>query len=203
VPEPWPVGRIEQELACLLAGRTKWPPYAEFASAGHARLHFQVMGYGGPYWWGPRMGIRIPTRFVAWNEERVRGALRPFLVGREIFPTEGEFKKAGLSSLRTAVHNHGGLAYWADEFGLDSRSCGRVWTEEAVREALEELLEGRREFLTREEFRVAGKLNLFHAAKRHGGIPHWRRRFGVRAPTWNKHRRKPAPLPGNELAQRP
>lgn len=201
-PELWLVERIERELGVLLGGRLAWPPYAEFATSGYARLHFQVMSYGGPYWWGPRMGVRIPPRFVAWNETRVRGALRPFLTGRAVFPTEGEFKAAGLSSLRTAVHNHGGLVYWADEFGLESRSSGGVWTEAAVREGLEQLLEGRREFPTREEFCAAGKLSLFQAAKRHGGIPHWRKRFGLRARTWNRHRSKAGRRPANELARR-
>jgi hypothetical protein len=202
-PEIWPAGRVEAELRTFLGGRSEWPTYAEFARSGFARLHFQAMANGGPYWWGPRIGIEIPPRFVIWNEERVRGALRPFLRGRERFPTEGEFAEAGLRSLRTGLHNHGGLAYWADEFGLDSRSCGTRWTEAKVRRELEAILEGRRQFPTREEFRAAGKINLFYAAKRHGGIPHWRRRFDLRASTWNRHRPKPEALPANELAFRP
>ncbi|HEY5977775.1 MAG TPA: recombinase family protein [Solirubrobacterales bacterium] len=202
-PEIWPAERIETELRLFLRGGTQWPAYAGFAEAGLGRLHFQAMAYGGPYWWGPRMGIEIPAGIVLWNEERVRGALRPFLRARESFPTEGEFAQAGLGSLRTGLHNHGGLAYWADEFGLDSRSCGTRWTEAMIRKELEEILAGRRQFPTREEFRAAGKINLFYAAKRHGGIPHWRRRFDIRARTWSRHRPKPEVLPENELASRP
>lgn len=198
----WPAAQIEDGLRGFLAAQNRWPDFAEFADAGLARLHAQAMAFGGPYWWGPRLGIQIPPRFVIWNEERVRGALRPFLRGRERFPSEGDFRDAGLFSLRRAIDKHGGLAYWAEEFGLESGSRGATWTEEMVHEQLDRLLDGRERFPTREEFRLAGKLNLFHAAKRHGGIPYWQRRFDLLAPTWSKHTPKPSALPQNELATR-
>jgi hypothetical protein len=160
------------------------------------------MRFGGPYWWGPRFGIEIPERFVIWNEERVRGALRPFLRGREAFPSEAEFAQAGLRSLRRAVDTHGGgIGYWSDEFGLASRDAAGGWSKEEIRHQLEDLLSGREHFPTQKEFQEAGKMRLFNAIRRNGGPAYWQRRFEIQPPVWSKHKSNVV-LPSNDLARR-
>jgi DNA invertase Pin-like site-specific DNA recombinase len=200
VPRQWPEARIQDGLALFLRDREKWPDYAEFAEAGYSRLHLEVMRFGGPYWWGPRFDIPIPARFVIWNEARVRGALRPFLRGRETFPSEREFAKAGLRSLRTAIVTHGGgIDYWAAEFGLHYRAKSDPYSKAQLQSELEELLAEREHFPTQLEFQQAGRLHLFHAVKRHGGTAYWQRRFEIQPPIWSKHAKL---VPTNELARR-
>ena len=202
MPKSWSEARIEEGLERFLADAREWPSYAEFAVAGFARLHFQVMGFGGPYWWGPRFGIEIPGRFVIWNEERVRGALRPFLRGRETFPLKGAFIEAELRSMWTAVESHGGSEYWADEFGLAYEGHSRSWSKEEIRKGLDGFLAGREHYPTQKEFAEAGKVRLFNAIRRNGGPAYWQRRFELQPPAWSRYERAPAVLPTNDLARR-
>lgn len=52
------------------------------------------------------------------TDERIERELAEFLAGREVFPTENEFKDAGRRPLYTTMHGHGGLAYWRELVGV-------------------------------------------------------------------------------------
>ena len=177
-PKQWPEQRIERELRSFLGAQGDWPAYPAFEAAGKARLHAQVMAWGGPFYWAGRLGLQIDTNTVRWNAERVRGALKPFLKGRTRWPTEPEFRDAGLEVLRRAVTTHGGVTHWSEEFGLEPpRKRPDKWSKDRVERELREFLGNREGFPTRTELIAEGRSALAAAIANHGGRLYWERRF--------------------------
>jgi DNA invertase Pin-like site-specific DNA recombinase len=120
-PRRWAPGRIEAELRTWREGSREWPSYAEFLLAGRARLHRQILGYGGARYWARRLGWDGAPRTTRWDEETILGGLRPILAGREVWPSAAEFRELGLEGLRRAVIRHGGITLWAARSGLRMR----------------------------------------------------------------------------------
>ena len=179
----WSAARVEEELRRFLAGRSEWPAYREFADSGRARLFAQVLGYGGPHFWGQRLGVRVPPRCVRWNRERVRAALHPFLENRVDWPGARAFAEAGMASVYRAAEEHGGIAFWAAQFGLRQGKALRPgWPEERIAEALGEFTVGRRDFPRRSEFFEAGLRPLYYAISKQGGTRYWAGRLGLAYP---------------------
>ncbi len=176
---PWPEKKTEKELKTFLAGRSTWPSYLEFADAGRARLHAQVLAWGGPHYWGAKLGVAVGSREVSWNETRLRDALAPLLAGREDWPELAEFRAAGMYRVYRAVTQHGGLEHWADEFGVKYKAQRKKWSKERIEPLLIAFVGDRETFPTMDEFEAAGERRLYSAVRTHGGVPYWARRLGL------------------------
>jgi DNA invertase Pin-like site-specific DNA recombinase len=113
--------RIERELRAWRGGERRWPTYVEFLRDGHARLHHQVLGYGGVRYWARRLAWIGAPRPGRWGPEEIRAGLRPIVAGRAEWPSKREFEALGLGGLRRAVIRSGGIEHWAREHGLASR----------------------------------------------------------------------------------
>jgi DNA invertase Pin-like site-specific DNA recombinase len=125
-PKRWSEERIERELRELIGEGNDWPSYEQFARAGRARLHAQVLTWGGPYFWVARLGLNLRGHILPrWNEEMLRNALGAFLAGRDSWPPAREFQRAGLHRLWKVASNFGGIDRWAQEFGLERRYLRR------------------------------------------------------------------------------
>ncbi len=175
----WPERRIERELDTFFAERSEWPSYLEFADAGKARLHAQVMAFGSPHYWGAKLGVKVPGRIIRWNEARIRSALTPLLEGRTDWPKPAEFEAAGMAVVYRAVRNHGGMGHWAEEFGLTCRRKRRVWTKERIEPELIAFLDGRDTLPTMKEFGEAGQAHLFSALYSCGGVSYWAKQLDL------------------------
>jgi hypothetical protein len=179
-PGGWSPLRLEQELRSFLEGRGEWPSYHDFADAGRARLHAQALGYGGPHYWGGRLGVAVPRFTVRWDREVVRAALRPILKNRSRWPGPRVFEEAGMLAVYDALQRHGGIAYWAKQFDLGrERARGPSWTEERISKELAKLTRGREGFPGRREFVETGMRSLYEAIRRHGGLDRWAERSGL------------------------
>jgi hypothetical protein len=166
-----------------LAGRPQWPAYREFAEGGRARLHAQVLRYGGPYYWAHRLGCEIPREFVQWRDELIRDALAPLLVGRANWPSAEEFERAGMAAVRRAVQANGGCRHWAGQFGIEYGATRRIeWTREHVAKELRCFTAGRSEFPPKSEFFAGGRKSLYSAMIRQGGVRYWRARLKLSSP---------------------
>jgi site-specific DNA recombinase len=198
-PRPWSPRRIGSELGAFLGERTTWPTYLEFAAAGRARLHAQVMAYGGPHYWGSELGFAVAPNIVKWNERRLQAALIPILAGREEWPRRAELKAAGLIAIYTAVRSHGGVAHWAEEFGVGHHATLRVWSKERVERELVAFLGQRTVLPTKVEFDDADRSALYAALASHGGKEYWLARLELRSSSGaldhrpSRTRRIPAP----------
>jgi DNA invertase Pin-like site-specific DNA recombinase len=120
-PRAWNPTRIEAELLDWRGTQDEWPSYVEFLLGGRARLHEQILGYGGTQYWARRLSWSRPPRATVWNPELIRGGLRPILTGRAEWPSAAEFESLGLGGLRRAVIRHGGITHWAAVSGLRLR----------------------------------------------------------------------------------
>jgi DNA invertase Pin-like site-specific DNA recombinase len=180
-PRQWSERRIEKELRQFLGDRNDWPRYVEFAIAGRARLHYQVMNWGGPYFWAHRLGLALRARAVQWNEPRIRGALRAFLRRRTTWPTGAEFNAAGLNSLHTAVKRHRGIALWAEEFDLPYLGATRplYWTFDRIEAELNVFVAGLDAYPSPSYFLKAGREDLYGAINRNGGHKLWAGKIGL------------------------
>lgn len=79
--------------------------------------------------------------------------------------------------------------------GPERRGRKRTWTDERIESELLELLEGRDDWPSVDEFRRAGKLALYEAVRRYGGSQTWAERLGGRRKT------APGPIrPGGEAS---
>lgn len=125
-PARWSARRIEAELRSWRGpAEAEWPSYVEFLTSGRARLHHQVLRYGGVSYWAWRLGWSVPPRTTRWDEETIRDGLRPIAAGREVWPSKREFEAMGLGGLRRAVIMNGGVEHWAEVCGLRLRVRSR------------------------------------------------------------------------------
>jgi hypothetical protein len=105
--------------------------------------------------------------------------------GFEVWPAASVFAAAGKAPLFTAAYRYGGLDHWASRLGL-SRPCGRrrsapYWTEERIRVELADFCRDRRTWPRQAEFASAGRLPLYWAASRAGGMGRWEAELGFGA----------------------
>ena len=197
--ERWGEERLERELRLFFEDRDGcWPRYLEFAKCGRARLHAQVLAWGGPYFWAHRLGLSISIRAVRWNPRTIEGALDAFLRGRRNWPTQTEFREAGLESLFQTIRSHGGNTVWAEKYELrytpsNSVTGLRIWTDARIERELATFLKGRDFFPSGSEFSEEGKRALHSALVRYGGVPHWARRFDLQTGPEFRGRRKRRP----------
>ena len=184
----WTEERIRSELDEFLRGRDIWPRRNEFEAAGKKALRDAVQRSGGPERWAaafklPRIDERSGSRRV-WTDERIQERLRLFLSDRSGWPSRAQFLAAGQGPLLAAIFAWGGAEKWARRVGRTApRSQSRrrefVWPEERIRKELAEFCRGRDHWPRFSEFRAAGKLNLYQAASRNGGVDRWIRELGL------------------------
>jgi DNA invertase Pin-like site-specific DNA recombinase len=190
-PKPWGERRIESELRAFLEGESDWPGYLEFASAGRARLHAQMMACGGPHFWGHKLGYEVPDGFVRWTDAKVGGALAPFLRRRKAWPSKAEFEAAGLGPLHDALRRHGGTQHWAEHFRIEyeARANDR-WTKDGIERQFLSAMSGFDRLPMKREFVAAGQLDLYMAMRSHGGLTYWAERLDLEeAAGWAERRR--------------
>lgn len=140
-------------------------------------------------------GGRSPLRLTA-TQERALAALR--IGGKHEFSRRDYEQAAGLG--RTAAGEeisqlvrHGILVTrgassttrYAFTAPVGGRSRGETrgrkakWTDAVIEERLREFLAGRSDWPSRDEFKAAGRLDLYAAASRNGSIRRWRAKFGI------------------------
>jgi DNA invertase Pin-like site-specific DNA recombinase len=178
--KPWGAQRIEHELRQWRGDDDRWPHYVEFALAGRARLWQQVIDWGGPYFWANELGWEITPRSVTWTRERIRGALTGFLDGKDSWPTYEEFNRAGLATLRRAIARHGGIPFWASDFGFAYKPRYPIsWPTERIETELVEFVFDLERYPISSEFYASGHQQLYSAISRHGGHTIWAARVGL------------------------
>jgi hypothetical protein len=182
----WPERRIEAELRTLFAElpvSSTWPQFREFERAGRARLHAHLMAWGGPHYWAHRFGLAVRALHMSWDETRLRAALAPLMRARASWPTQAEFKAAGLGAVYSALFAHGGLALWAQKFGVEySARHRRRWSQAAIEAELRALTGSSGVYPSAAEFSAAGQTTLAEAIRRHGGREHWAKRLHLEMP---------------------
>ena len=124
----WPKPRIQAELDRFLAQRTIWPRPEEFHAAGRGPLFQQIMRSGGPGYWARRVGFPAPrgSRGVRkWDEGWIRDSLSDYLRHKKRWPTQKEFRSAGLGALYSSLTHHGGVELWASRYGPSTNQPGK------------------------------------------------------------------------------
>ena len=133
---------------------------------------------------------------IKWSDERIELELRELLVGRETWPTYGEFVLADRRGLRDAVTRHDGAEEWAARMGVHHMARGsaqatdegkrsglperhRWWTDERIERAVGPLVAQLGRWPTKGEFRQAGLGPALAAIYQHGGTEQWQRRLGA------------------------
>jgi hypothetical protein len=182
----WPDERIRTELRRYLHGRPVWPSVKQFAADGHGALRRAVNWTGGQTHWAREMGVELAPRrapHTRWTEARIKADLARFVKGGTEWPPRREFYAAGLGGLYCAIrsrHTREALAAELDLRLPQGRVYGRKrWTDEAIRHSLDEMLQGRDSWPTRDEFREAGVGTLHRLLTETGTRDEWAHRYGL------------------------
>jgi hypothetical protein len=151
----------------------------------------------------PRFGSR---RGRPWDDDSIRDTLTEFLKGKTRWPTYDEFIDAGLKGMRDVLPRFGGPERWSQEMGLQDgpRRWGGVvrWTDDAIRSALTQFLDGRTLWPTHREFRRAGLGGLYSKLLQEGTLEMWASEIGIPPPTPMRQAPRPRrPVPKAKPAQ--
>jgi hypothetical protein len=129
-PGYWTEARVRERLGALLFGPRRWPTQAEFAAAGEGRLLAAVRRLGGTERWRAEFGVAPSQRHDGshtgrtrlWTDAAIAAAISPLLHDLGRWPTEKEFRAAGLTAALSALNRYGGSAHWQRRFGVTGRS---------------------------------------------------------------------------------
>lgn len=126
-PRKWGLDVIERELRAVAGELGHWPTASELKQTQREALLKAVYRSGGLREWAVRLGFDLPRgqRGAVWNDQRIERSLRSLMAGRTTWPTQREFKDAGLTDLHQAVRRHGGTAVWAERLGVEAPSPRR------------------------------------------------------------------------------
>lgn len=181
----WSRTRIERELRRFLKGRDQWPPREAFWAAGLTRLQANIALGDGEHYWALRTNTRLANHdaITPWTEQRVHDTLTLYLADKPSWPTFADFSRDGMTSLRYALIDTGGVRTWQARFPHlpQHRKQRRPegWDEAQIRAELTKLLKGYKHFPTRREFAAHHREQLYVALGRHGGVEHWARDFDL------------------------
>jgi hypothetical protein len=177
----WTDERIYRDLQSYLNGRRVWPSREEFERDGLTSLRNAINRTGGPDRWAREFGLPRQNRLSGirrgWTTDLIEGELTELIGDSPTWPTRREFNAAGLARLLSAIYAREGPDYWARQFNVQRRRGDsrrpRHWTDERIRQELEQFCVGRAVWPAEREFLNAGLGSLYRAASRSGGIPHW------------------------------
>jgi DNA invertase Pin-like site-specific DNA recombinase len=155
--------RVGTELRDYLADRSSWPTVKQFTADHRSKLRLAVGWYGGQERWAKEMGVvlgRAQKKRQRWSYDRLKDEVAQFTAGRVQWPSQVEFRTAGLQSVYDTIAKYGVRERLAAELGL-YLPAGIVgnnprWNEAAVRATLDPFLEGRRTWPSVREFKTAG-----------------------------------------------
>ena len=118
-----------RRAATLPGGREVFPGKTELHEAGLGPLHEALRYNCGFEHWAEQFGLPyVPKnggRRTRWPKQRVERELREFVAGRAVFPGKTDFELAGMARLYGALVTHGGIAHWAECFGLPTSAGTR------------------------------------------------------------------------------
>jgi hypothetical protein len=171
-PKRWSHARVRDQRVDFVRGTERWPSFGEFQRAGLAELYGAAERDGGQRAWAWTLGVPyVAYDKCTWTEDRIRTELAKFLDEKSTWPTEKEFRAAGLRPLRQAARATGGLRRWAGRFGFElspGRADPRPWTYERMRTALAHFASDRGDWPTQAEFQHAAQRPLYDAIRRAG-----------------------------------
>ena len=82
------------------------PSKAEFVQDGLTQVRNAVNRTGGPDGWAGEFGLPRQNRLSGirrgWTREAIEATLREFIGESDMWPTRGEFERAGLAGMLTA-----------------------------------------------------------------------------------------------------
>jgi hypothetical protein len=99
----------------------------------------------------------------------------------------------GLAGLYASLHRDKKIGRWAADYGLPLRGGLPRWTDAAIKDALDEFLQGRDSWPTVTELKRCGLSGLYSAIMRKGTREHWMRHYGLTPPTRKGTRSAPPP----------
>ena len=205
----WSEDRIRSELTRYLGPSGVFPSGAQFVRDGERRLLQAVRWYGGTERWASEMGVTFLPGLGArssWTYDRIRTEIEQLCVGRATWPTKKEFDAVGLQCLYETVRRKGLREQLASELGLmvpphrrylSGPASRRRWTNDAIRAALDPLVDGQRVFPTRQQLRVAGLSGLDKVLTRTHTRRAWADVYGLPLP--RDPQRRPPEAPGRSV----
>jgi hypothetical protein len=185
----WTDERIRAELKRFLSGETVWPNAREFEQAGHRELRRAVQAAGGPERWAAEIGVELPPQRHEqehWTYAHMRDQVGLLAKDRSDWPVFREFEAAGKRRLYEAIIRTESRKPIAADLGLrlpTGRHVRGVWTDPAIKAALDEFLVGRTVWPTRREFQTAGLEAMLRRLARDGTRDQWAKRYGLEPPT--------------------
>lgn len=118
----WTDERMEAELRPLVAGRTTWPPRANFDDAGLTGLYNAIQRRGTRNRWAAHFGLRPPAARIRpntlWTDEVIEDQLGALVRELGRWPRHADFAAAGLRSVYEKLRREGTTLEWAERLGV-------------------------------------------------------------------------------------
>jgi hypothetical protein len=178
----WSYGHVLEEVEKLAAGAKRFPSTRQFGAAGLSGLDRAIYKRGLADQIATDLGLhphRRRSQKPVWTDETIRDALDPFLRGRQTWPSETEFRIAGLGSLTSNFARLGTFERWAREYGIEPPARPFRWNDAEIKSALDHLLKGRDAWPSSTEFRENGLAGLWTTLRNRGVLDQWREQYGL------------------------
>lgn len=202
---PSRIARMAQMLAqlrALVADADQMPRNRVFKQAGVKRLWDQMVANGGVELWSALLDVQPPPprghaaaerhkqrqqraeHHQAQRIARIDATLTMLIArhGRERFPTQRQFREAGVSADLELLRRNEGVAFWAERHGLPAPVHTKRGGVEGYERALREIVDELGRFPTVGELHQHGHASLYQLLKRTGGLDAWARKLGVDPP---------------------
>ena len=181
----WTEENTVSELKLVIDDLGHFPGQNELKEMGKSGIANAISINGGFNYFRDKIGYEILRQSPGyWTEENTMSELKSVIDELGHFPTHGELKELGKNDLSRAISRNSGSNYFSEKMGYElPQKPDGYWTEETIISEMKTVIEELGHFPSPfyAKLNEMGKSDLGGAINKHGGVNHFRDKFGYKS----------------------